>query len=155
MLDGSEESPAAASINMSETKPESASSPQPKYEMGGNVGAKSNTVFYILAIVLGTLAGIAHITIEDPLITALIVLASAMFLGFMRPTRPWRWTLLVGLMVPVVMIVAHLAGRYANFTRAGIYGSVLLILPGIAGAYGGFFGRRFISEVFFAKGEKK
>jgi hypothetical protein len=59
------------------------------------------------------------------------------------------------MMVPVVMMVAHLVGRYASFTRAGIYGSVLLVLPGIAGAYGGFFGRRFMSEVFFAKSEKK
>jgi hypothetical protein len=123
--------------------------------MGEAAESKSNTLFYIFAIVLGTLAGLAHITIEDPLITALIVLASTMFLGFMRPTRPWRWTLLVGMMVPIVMIAAHLAGRYASFTRAGIYGSVLLILPGIAGAYGGFFGRRFMTEVFFAKKEKK
>jgi hypothetical protein len=123
--------------------------------MGGSVVSQSSTGFYILAIVLGALAGVAHIAIEDPLITALIVLASAMLLGFMRPTRPWRWTLLVGVMVPVVMIGAHLAGRYAGFTRAGIYGSVLLVLPGIAGAYGGMLGRRFLAEVFFADREKK
>jgi hypothetical protein len=140
---------------MSDLTPGGAPSQKPKDAMGESAEGKSNSLFYILAIVLGTLAGLAHITIEDPLITALIVLASTMFLGFMRPTRPWRWTLLVGVMVPVVMIAARLAGRYASFTRAGIYGSVLLILPGIAGAYGGFFARRFMSEVFFAKKEKK
>ena len=129
---GSDGSRGAASTSMSEAR-------------------KSDGLFYLLAIAFGMLAGIAHVGIEDPLITALIVLASTMFLGFMRPSRPWRWTLLVGMMVPVVMISAHLVGRYASFTRAGIYGSVLLILPGIAGAYGGFFARKFMTEVFFAK----
>jgi hypothetical protein len=136
MPDGWEGSRDAASISMSDAR-------------------KSDALIYVLAIAFGALAGIAHVGIEDPLITALIVLGSTMFLGFMRPSRPWRWTLLVGMMVPVVMISAHLAGRYASFTRAGIYGSVLLILPGIAGAYGGFFARKFMSEVFFAKKEKK
>jgi hypothetical protein len=116
---------------------------------------RSDGIFYALAIVLGALAGVAHVGIEDPLITALIVLASTMFLGYVRPARPWRWTLLVGLMVPLVMITAHLAGRYASFTRAGVYGSVLIILPGIAGAYGGFFGRKFMTEVFFANSKKQ
>lgn len=108
-------------------------------------------LFYLIAILCGTLAGVAHIGIEDPMITALIVLASTMFLGYMRPGRPWVWTLLVGIMVPAAMIAARMMGRYASFTRAGLYGSVLLILPGIAGAYGGFFGKKFMTEVFFAE----
>jgi hypothetical protein len=61
MLDGWEGSPAAVSINMN--KAEAAHLPESRNEMGGNLGAKSNAVFYILAIVFGTLAGIAHITI--------------------------------------------------------------------------------------------
>ena len=154
MLGGSDGSLAAASTNMSSPESESTRSEQSE-SMGGDLAAKSDALFYALAIVFGTLAGVAHITIEDPLITALIVLASTMLLGFVRPTRVWRWTLLVGVMVPVVMVMAHLTGRYAGFTRAGIYGSVLLVLPGIAGAYGGMLGRRFMAEVFFASREKK
>jgi hypothetical protein len=124
--------------------------------MNDRVLAKpADSLFFVIAILCGVFAGIAHITIEDPLITALIVLSSTMFLGFMRAARPWRWTLTVGSMVPLTMIVARLAGHYANLTRAGIYGSVLLILPGIAGAYGGYFGRKFMTEVFFADRQKK
>src|SRR4051794_3931260 len=104
MLDGWEGSPDAASIVLSDAGPRRPSPQKSKEAMGEAAYAKSNTLFYILAVVLGTLAGLAHITIEDPLITALIVLTSTMFLGFMRPTRPWRWTLLVGMMVPIVMI---------------------------------------------------
>jgi hypothetical protein len=139
MPDGWDGSRGAASTNMSDRA----------------AARQSDVLFYIIAIALGALAGLAHIGIGDPLITALVVLASTMFLGFMRPEQPWRWTLAVGIMVPLIMIGAHLAGRYANFTRAGIYGSVLLILPGFAGAYGGFFGRKFMTEVFFADQQKK
>lgn len=139
MLGGWAGSPAVAFISMSEDA----------------IARKSDGLFYILAILFGALAAAAHIGIGDPLITALIVLASTMFLGFVRPERPWRWTLLVGIMVPLTMVAAHTSGRYANFTRAGIYGSVLLILPGFAGAYGGFVGRKFMSDVFFADRPRK
>lgn len=105
-------------------------------------------LFYLLAIFFGILSGILHITVEDPLLTALAVTAATMFLGFLRPERPWRWTLIVGLAVPVVMIAANLSKYYVTLTRAGIYGSGLIILPGFAGAYGGSFGRMFIKQIF-------
>ena len=108
-------------------------------------------LFYALAVLMGIGSGVLHVTVEDPLLTALAVLAATMFLGFMRPERPWRWTLVVGLLVPVVMIVANRLHYYQTFSRAGLYGSVLIMLPGIAGAYGGFFGRAFLKEMFFKK----
>src|SRR4051812_11421015 len=138
MPDGWDGSRDAASINMSDADVGTSHSQKP-VAMGEAAEGKSNTLFYLLAVVLGTLAGLAHITIEDPLITALIVLASTMFLGVMRPTGPWRRTGLVGMMVPVGMIPAHIIRRYARVPRPGSYGPVLLILPGIAGADGGFF----------------
>ena len=106
---------------------------------------------YVSGTVCGILAGIAHITIGDPLLTALVVLMATMGLGFARPVRPWRWVLLVGLLVPVVMLSANLLHYYRTLTRAGLYGSVLIILPGIAGAYGGAFGRKFVRVMFQGK----
>ncbi len=108
-------------------------------------------IAYIIAVVCGVLAGIVHITIGDPLLTALVVLVSTMSLGFARPERPWRWVLIVGLLVPVVMLGANVAHYYQTLTRAGLYGSVLIILPGIAGAYGGSFGRKFVRVMFQGK----
>src|SRR5512140_1197228 len=110
-----------------------------------------DSLFYLLAIVFGILSGLLHITVEDPLLTALAVTAATMFLGFMRPERPWRWTLIVGLAVPVVMVIANVMKYYVTLTRAGIYGSALIILPGFAGAYGGKFGRMFMKEMFGKK----
>jgi len=108
-------------------------------------------VFYGVAVICGVLAGIVHITIGDPLLTSLVVVISTMVLGFMRPYRPWRWLLIVGLLVPVVMLTANALDYYRTLTRAGIYGSVLIMLPGIAGAYGGAFGRKFIRVMFQGK----
>lgn len=110
-----------------------------------------DTIFYIIAVIGGVLGGIVHITINDPLLTALVVLSSTMFLGFMRPQHPWRWLLIVGLLVPIVMLTANALHYYRTLTRAGLYGSVLIMLPGMAGAYGGAFGRKFIRVMFQGK----
>jgi hypothetical protein len=107
-----------------------------------------DAVFYGIAVALGMFCGVVHVGVRDPLLTALSVLVSTMFLGYMRPSRPWRWVLLVGLFVPAVMTGANLMGYYRDLSRAGLYGSVLIMLPGIAGAFGGHFGRRFIGVMF-------
>jgi hypothetical protein len=92
----------------------------------------SDAVFYGIAVTLGVLCG----------------LVSTMFLGYMRPSKPWRWVLLVGLFVPAVMSGANLMGYYRDLSRAGLYGSALIMLPGVAGAFGGHFGRRFMRVMF-------
>jgi hypothetical protein len=114
---------------------------------------KNDWLFYVIACVCGVLAGITHITIQDPLLTSLVVLISTMFLGFMRPERPWRWLLIVGLLVPIVMLTANALHYYRTLTRAGLAGSILIMLPGVAGAYGGHFGRKFIGVMFQGKQE--
>ena len=106
---------------------------------------------YIIAVICGIFAGLVHITVRDPLLTSLVVLISTMSLGFARPERPWRWTLIVGLLVPVVMLSANLLHYYETLTRAGLAGSILIMLPGVAGAYGGSVGRRFVRVMFQGK----
>lgn len=112
---------------------------------------KSDGWFYFIAVTMGCGSGLLHITVQDPLLTALAVLASTMLLGFLRPPRPWRWVLSVGLCVPAVMTAANLLRYYKDFSRAGLYGSALIILPGLAGAYGGHFGRTFLTIMFGKK----
>jgi hypothetical protein len=108
----------------------------------------NDAVFYGIAVTLGVFCGVIHVGVRDPLLTALSVLVSTMFLGYMRPSRPWRWVLLVGLFVPAVMSGANLMGYYRDLSRAGLYGSALIMLPGVAGAFGGHFGRRFMRVMF-------
>jgi ABC-type multidrug transport system permease subunit len=92
--------------------------------------------FYLVAAFVGIGIGCADVLINDLLFTALLVLASAMFFGFLRPRRPWRWVVVIVFFIPITELAAYLLTAIQP-TRAQIYGSVLAALPGIAGAYGG------------------
>jgi len=106
---------------------------------------------WTLGLIAGLLSGVVHVAVQDPAVTALAVTAACMALGFARPQRPWRWIVAVALPIPLVLVAAKLGGYYANFTRATLAGSILVILPGVAGGFGGSFFRRFISHVFLAE----
>src|ERR1700733_10747515 len=103
--------------------------------------------FYLLAVVLGVCAGILDVKVGDLLLTALFVLASTMLLGVLRPERPWRWILLVGVFIPLLRLLAYWFLSEKPY-RAQIYESFLGFLTGTAGAYGGAAGRQAIGEIF-------
>jgi hypothetical protein len=123
-------------------------SSSPKIMQTSIKNENGDVAFYFIAATLGIFCGLLHVGVRDPLLTALGVVSSTMFLGFMRPERPWRWVLVVGLFVPIVMSVANLVGYYRELSRAGLFGSGLIMLPGVAGAFGGHFGRRFLRVMF-------
>jgi hypothetical protein len=110
--------------------------------------------FLLFAVLLGVGCGALHVLVEtmdepDPLLSALAVTAATMLLGVLRPARPWRWVLCVGLPVPLAILLASFVIPTAHFTRASVAGSVLISLPGCAGAFGGSILRRKISQLFF------
>ncbi len=107
----------------------------------------SDAFYYLLASACGVFAGIIDIRVGDLLFTAMIVLAACMLLGILRPWRPWRWVLLIGLFVPVVDGLAYVFFSQKP-DRAQIYESFLAFLPGIAGAYGGAMGRGVVNNLF-------
>src|SRR5260370_23544436 len=63
--------------------------------------------YYLLAAMSGVLAAWVDIKVGDLLLTAMVVLAANMLLGILRPRKPWRWVLLVGVFVPVVEWLAY------------------------------------------------
>jgi lysylphosphatidylglycerol synthetase-like protein (DUF2156 family) len=103
--------------------------------------------FYILGLALGLTAGFLEVRLEDLLATALFVMISTMVLGYLRPQSPWRWTLIVGLCVPLVRFWAY-AFRTEQASRAQLWESGLGFLTGIAGAYCGMFTHKVIHELF-------
>jgi hypothetical protein len=110
-------------------------------------------LFGLFALFLGAGCGAIHVAVEtmeqpDPLLSALAVTVVTMMLGLLRPARPWRWVLLVGIPVPLAILMASVVIPTAHFTRASIAGSILVSLPGCAGAFGGSLLRRKVSEIF-------
>jgi hypothetical protein len=102
--------------------------------------------FYICAVIAGLFAGAIDVKVGDLLFTALLVLAPCMVLGALRPERPWRWVILVSVGVPIVDLLAYIFFGIRPY-EGEKYGALLVFLPGIAGAYGGAFGRRVINNL--------
>jgi hypothetical protein len=116
----------------------------PEGKSGGDV------LYYLLAAMSGVLAGWLDIKVGDLLLTAMVVLAANMVLGFLSPRRPWRWVVLVGVFVPVVEWLAYFF-LSEKPERAQIYESFLAFVPGIAGAFGGAMGRGVVDNLFAGK----
>jgi len=109
-----------------------------------------DTLYYLLAVVFGAAAAWTDVKIsadEHLLVTALIVVSSCMLLGFLRPSRPWRWVLIIGICIPVAEWLAYFV-LTEKPTRAQVYESFLAFLPGIAGAVGGAMARNTVNNLF-------
>jgi hypothetical protein len=111
-----------------------------------NLPANEGSWPYFLAVLAGVAAGAADVVIEDLLFTALLVLASCMLLGILRPRAPWRWVLLVAALIPLAELAAYAILRLKP-SRGQVYGSLLTALPGFAGAYGGAVMRRVLDHL--------
>jgi len=109
-------------------------------------GNRGDTTIYALGAFLGIGAGVLDVKAGDLLLTALFVLASTMLLGALRPERPWRWILVVGVLVPIMQLLAYLFLTEKPYP-AQLYESCLGFLTGIAGAYGGSILRRLLNEL--------
>jgi hypothetical protein len=116
----------------------------PEGKSGGDV------FYYLLAAMSGALAGWLNIKVGDLLLTAMVVLAANMLLGFLSPRQPWRWVVMVGVFVPMVEWLAYYF-LSEKPSRAQIYESFLAFLPGFAGAYGASVGRGVIDNLFGKK----
>ncbi len=109
--------------------------------------AGGDAFYYCLAALSGAAAGWLDIKVGDLLLTAMVVLAANMLLGFLSPRKPWRWVVLIGVFVPVVEWLAYFFLAQKP-DRAQVYESFLAFVPGIAGAYGGAVGRGVVDNLF-------
>jgi hypothetical protein len=105
---------------------------------------------YLLAVLAGLLAGWLDIKVGDLLLTAMVVLGANMLLGFLSPSKPWRWVVLIGVFVPIMEWLAYYFLTQKP-ERAQIYESFLAFVPGIAGAFGGAVGRNVVDNLFAKK----
>lgn len=121
-------------------------SPSPE-EVVSNQKPASDTFHYLFAICSGAAAAWVDVKVGDLLLTACIVVASCMLLGFLRPRKPWRWVVIIGVCIPLAEWLAYFL-LTEKPTRAQIYESFLAFLPGIAGAVGGSIARTVINNLF-------
>jgi len=108
---------------------------------------KSDVFIYLLAVLFGLGAGLLEITVGDLLATALCLLISTLVLGFLRPRRAWRWTVVVAVFVPLMRLAAYLVMNQKPY-RAQIWESGLGFVTGIAGSYAGAMARLGVDQLF-------
>ena len=75
---------------------------------------RSDGASYFLSVVLALASGWLQIKVHDLLFTALLVVASAMVLGAMRPQSPWRWAILFPFVVPLTQLWPGRSSRKTN-----------------------------------------
>ena len=109
-----------------------------------------DALYYLMAAVSGAGAAWVDIKVGDLLLTAMIVVASCILLGFLSPRKPWRWVLVIGVFLPAVEWLAYFF-LTEKPTRAQVYESFLGFVPGIAGAVGGAIGRGVVDNLFQKK----
>ena len=112
--------------------------------------ASRSSFFYVFALTAGAFAGWVDVKLADLLFTALLVLAPSMMLGLLRPTRPWRWVLLVSIGVPVVDFLSNFFFSQRPYDGEK-YAALLVFLPACAGAYGGALMRGVINNLSSGK----
>lgn len=108
---------------------------------------KSDIFIYFLAVLFGLSAGLLELELGDLLVTALAVLVSTLVLGFLRPRHAWKWTLIVGIFVPLMRLAAYLVMNQKPY-RAQIWESGLGMVTGFAGSYAGAMARMGVDVLF-------
>jgi hypothetical protein len=107
----------------------------------------SEPLWWAVALMLGLASGYVHVIVPDPTVVALLALASAMFVGFMQPEKPWIWSIILALSLPVADTVMYLKGM--PFYRGRIEGAIVAgLVSGIVGGYAGSVGRRNLRNIF-------
>src|ERR1017187_569511 len=70
-----------------------------------------DALYYALAAIFGVAAAWTDLKVGDLLLTAIIVVAACILLGFLSPRKPWRWVLLIGICIPLVRSEERRVGK--------------------------------------------
>jgi hypothetical protein len=107
-------------------------------------------VGYALAVIFGSGSGWLDIRFTEIALTSMAVFFGCMLVAFIRPRRPWRWILIVCLLVPAVEWLAYRLLPFKPYP-AQIAQSLIAFVPGIVGGVGGAVGRGVVDNLFRKK----
>jgi hypothetical protein len=125
---------------------------------GPMMNSRAERLWYMLAVAVGMLCAIIGLHTDNVQFNVLFIFVQCAVFGFARPTHAWRWAFMIALCIPLSlafnMVVTlpsprDLSGparlfvaplvvffRSPNPVSAGeMMGSLVALLPGLAGAY--------------------
>ncbi len=103
-----------------------------------------------LGLLIAALDTAAPFGDDSSKLTILLWLMAGGSLGFVMPSRPWRWAMLVGPWLPLTHLLAHVLGL-PDSIHPNTYATILTLVPvSLAvcsvGAYGGALTRRLLAQ---------
>jgi hypothetical protein len=92
---------------------------------------------YLLALFLGIVTAIVDLGTDEVQFPALLLLVFSFFLGFNQPKHAWRWSLLLGIWIPIFELAKiFLNPEFDKIVPEG-FGSTLALIPAFLGTYAG------------------
>lgn len=92
---------------------------------------------HILALFLGLLIAFIDQQGDDPQLTVLLLLTFGLFLGMLQHAKPWRWALLISVLVPLTSVLRVAVEKRADaFVGQGVFAMITLV-PAYVGVYAG------------------
>jgi hypothetical protein len=107
---------------------------------------QSDTLYWILALLLGAAAGFTHVRLNDSGLSVLIVTGCTMFLAYKRPQRISWWAAIVGLSLPAAVLLMYLTREKPSLGM--VAGSFAGVAFAVVAAVGGKVLRRVVAELF-------
>ena len=108
--------------------------------------SKSDALYWFLGTLFGIVCGYTHVSLNDSGLAVLFVTGAAMFLAYRRPTRIWRWMLLIGLSLPAATLLAQLSRERPS--KGLVAGSFAGLAFAIVASFGGQVLHRVVGELF-------
>ncbi len=99
-----------------------------------------------LALIGAFIAGAVDFNNDEPQAALIVIMLFAGLLGFIQPSKAWRWAIIVGLGVPTVYLIATALGYHSrSVPEPGWYASLIALIPAFISAYGGALLRKMLT----------
>lgn len=92
---------------------------------------------WAVAILVSGVAGYLHLRTDTDGTAAVLVLAGGVLCGLLYPGKSFRWGMIVGVGVPLVLVLGHSLGGVPVPRHDPDMLSPLILLPALLGAYAG------------------
>lgn len=102
---------------------------------------------YLGAVLISGFTGYIHLRVDADRLVLLLLVAGCFVCGTVRPTGAWRWALIVGLGIPLVMLVGHGVPADSLSRRDVDLPLPAPLIPALLGAYSGALVRRLAPQL--------
>ncbi|MCU7492912.1 MAG: hypothetical protein HF312_18035 [Ignavibacteria bacterium] len=96
----------------------------------------STFVFVLISVLLGAMAGFVDIIASEVQSSALLIIISTCFLGFIQPKNAWLSALIIGSSILAAHLISPFWGLYPDYpVEPSVWATTIALIPAFIGAY--------------------